>query len=469
MASSNVLSGLYKWLGREEWREPFDELLDRHLADPCQAAGIELDQLADVIGDPSASVVWGCVFEDFLACDLDDGGNIVDDYLKRRGWKESVPNKRYMAALRSSVMSLYEVSDIVRDQSFLARDLLRGGEPVRISEKSATHSLKPWDRLAARVVPVGPRVEMAGGALPFSHELGERIRAGFAELKADARAEALVLAQEKHGGAEIDQFLLDTEMLSRGAFLFTNIWLGDVLQRTLDPRPPTLVNSDGEKIAFTTVRYPLKESVDRAALEDALTAIPVLHRASENHWNWVAPAPPRRGGASAARAPKDAQAFVSLSADGSVNMEDIELEADALKLEANSPTRAQTGRALLEPAIGRFVGEPVVESRTIAEIRANQPTDEGPALASGLSPEEESALIHETLERHYRGLLDEPVPMLGDVSPRKAAKTKKGREKLVACLKLIENGNAQQKADSPMARYDVTWMWEELGIAHLRR
>ena len=150
--------------------------------------------MADVIGNPSASVVWGCAFEDFLACDFDDGSNIVDDYLKRRGWKESVANKRYITALRSSVMSLYEVSDIVRDQSFLARDLLRGGEPVRVSEKSATHSLKPWDRLAARVVRVGPRVEMAGGALPFSHELGERIRAGFAELKVEARAEAVARA-----------------------------------------------------------------------------------------------------------------------------------------------------------------------------------------------------------------------------------------------------------------------------------
>ena len=59
--------------------------------------------------------------------------------------------------------------------------------------------------------------------------------------------------------------------------LFTNIWLGDALQRTLDPRLPTVMNSDGEEIAFTTVRYPLKEPVDRAALADLLTAIPVLH------------------------------------------------------------------------------------------------------------------------------------------------------------------------------------------------
>jgi hypothetical protein len=57
---------------------------------------------------------------------------------------------------------------------------------------------------------------------------------------------------------------------------------------------------------------------------------------------------------------------------------------------------------------------------------------EAPAPSSRLPPDEERAIILETLERHYRGLLDQPVPMLGDVSPRKAARSNKGREKLVA-------------------------------------
>jgi hypothetical protein len=97
------------------------------LAQYAQKADIAFGDLPAVIGDERFAIVWGCVFEDFLARDLDDGRNIVDDYLKRRGWKESVPNKADMAALRSSVMSLYEISGIVRDESFLARDLVRGG------------------------------------------------------------------------------------------------------------------------------------------------------------------------------------------------------------------------------------------------------------------------------------------------------------------------------------------------------
>jgi hypothetical protein len=39
----------------------------------------------------------------------------------------------------------------------------------------------------------------------------------------------------------------------------------------------------------------------------------------------------------------------------------------------------------------------------------------------------------------------------------------------VAWLKLLENGAARQEAVSPMARYDLSWMWTELGIANLRR
>jgi hypothetical protein len=66
-------------------------------------------------------------------------------------------------------------------------------------------------------------------------------------------------------------------------------------------------------------------------------------------------------------------------------------------------------------------------------------------------------------------LLDQRVPALGNVTPRRAAKTGKGRQKLVAWLKYLENGAARHEAGSPMAGYDLRWMWDELGVADLRR
>lgn len=73
------------------------------------------------------------------------------------------------------------------------------------------------------------------------------------------------------------------------------------------------------------------------------------------------------------------------------------------------------------------------------------------------------------MDRHYMDLLDEPVPMLGNMTPRRAAKSAAGRAKLTAWLKLLENGAARQEAASPMAGCDLSWMWVELGVADLRR
>lgn len=462
MANAGALSGVKKWLGREEWQGLFEDLIESHLGAPCTAAGIALDALVGIVGDAAEEVLYACVVEDMLATDFEDGSNIVDDYLKRRGWRESAPNKRYMTALRSSAMSLYEVSDIVRDQSFLARDLLRGGEPVRVSEKMGTRSLKPWDWLAARIVKVGAKAEMAGGVLPLRREVGEVVRDGFFALRTEMRAEARQRAWDRQGVADLDPYALDTDTLRHSAFLFTNFWLDDALQRALHRKLPTLVNNDGETIAFTIVRFPLKPGVDRQALEGGLTAISELRRVSDDHWKWIAPAAPRAG-----KAPEGAQTFVSTLEDGSVSMGDVQLEPDAVKLETNSPQRAQKGQALLGPVIGSFVGPPTVESQTVEEMMASRPAGGERAKPSGLSPEDESVIIREALDRHYRGLLDEPVPALGDVSPRKAAKTKKGREKLVEWLKGLENSNARQTG-SPVASYDTSWLWAELGVADLR-
>ena len=128
--------GLMKWIGRDEWREAFAELFDRHLAHACAGADVDVEDLPSLVADQDFGILWGCAFEDFLSRDLEDGRNVVDDYLKRRGWKESPSDRAYIVALRSSVMSLYEVSGIVPSESFLARDLLRGGDAVGVGWRS---------------------------------------------------------------------------------------------------------------------------------------------------------------------------------------------------------------------------------------------------------------------------------------------------------------------------------------------
>lgn len=441
---THSLSGLMKWCEREEWREPLREMMALHLGEACAQAGIAIVDLPGVIGDDHLGVLWGCVFEDLLTRELEDGKNIVDDYVKRRGWNESVANKRYMASLRSSVLSLYEVSDIVRDEGFLARDLMRGGEPLRVTEKSATHSLRQWDRIAARIVKIGPAFEMSGGALPFHHNLSESLLEAVRQTAKTARVK------------------LDTEGLRTTAFVFTGMWLNDVLDRTLHPKLPELCNSDGDDIVWTTAHYRLVPTATAEAIRHALAAIPSLRPEGERFWNWVE-VKRRRG----KKPPTDKQRFTTELDNGSVILGTLELRGKTLTLEANSTRRAERGRALIEPALIGLVGHAVIESKTVAEMMASRSVIEPERLSSRLTPEEEHAIVHASLERHYRALLDEKVPMLGNKTPRQAAKTAKGRQALIAWLKFLENGTA--KDETGMAGYDLSWMWEELGIVELRR
>ena len=467
MANAKSLAGLMKWLRHDEWRDALNELLDRHLGHACAKADISFDELPGIIGDHHSTVLWGCVFEDLLARELDDGRNIVDEYLKRRGWKESASNKAYVTALRSSVMSLYEISDIVPEESFLARDLVRGGEPVRVSERSGTRYLKPWDRIAARIVRVGSRAQMAGGALPFDYEPSEAVLAALRRAGKKAHAEADKLAHKLgHGvdGALIAEALSDTEVLRASAFMFTNIWLDDLLQRMLNSVLPRMCNTDGDELVFTTASYSLKPDASAEAIRLALAAIPALRPESEIFWNWIGP---KESGSKKRRA--DSQTFITTLDDGSLVLGTVELKDKTLVLEANSQQRAERGRTLIEPQIGGLVGVPVVEARTVAQLMASRPAGKSKPLSSGLSPDEERAVIQESLDRHYMNLLDEPVPMLGNMTPRRAAKSAKGRERLVAWLKFLENGAARHRGGSPMADCDLTWMWEELGVANLRR
>jgi hypothetical protein len=140
-----------------------------------------------------------------------------------------------------------------------------------------------------------------------------------------------------------------------------------------------------------------------------------------------------------------------------------------LVFETNSQQRAERGRTLIAPVLGSLIGVPVIESRTVAQLMASPRSEKSNPSVTGLTPDEERAILQANMDRYYMNLLDEPLPILGDITPRRAAKSAKGRQKLVPWLKLLENHAAKQKTSAAMADYDFTWLWKMLGVADLRR
>ena len=87
-----------------------------------------------------------------------------------------------------------------------------------------------------------------------------------------------------------------------------------------------------------------------------------------------------------------------------------------------------------------------------------------------LTPDEiVEAALRQVLDRHYRETLTSPLPMLGGRTPKQAVRSKAGRQQVVTWLKSGENQDVHRAQIQDGPAYDFTWIWDALGIAHLRQ
>ena len=156
--------------------------------------------------------------------------------------------------------------------------------------------------------------------------------------------------------------------------------------------------------------------------------------------------------------------------DGATVLGTIELADGAVIFSTNSQQRAQRGQELLTPLLGGLVRAPLTKMETAAQAMASPRQRRAADTKNELPTDLRAGIVRATLDKHYRETLDQPVGMLGDISPRAAARTKKGREKVVDWLKFLENQTRHNRdRGDPMGSYDFSWMWTELGVANLRR
>ena len=406
VTNARSLQGLMKWLSRADWRDQFAEVYDHHLLPACRRTGLDAEEVMAILGeDWFMTTVWGCAFEDFLTREGADGRNVVDEYLKRRGWKESASARAYMSALRRSVMSLYEVSDIVRDTSFRARDLVRGGDPILISERSATRSLKQWDHIATRVVLIGSQMHISGAVLPYGRDASEKILKSLhnvAKRKEEQKIADLV-------GCNVDDPAIvnafsQAELLRAVAPTITTVWLIDTIDRATTPQIPEVRNAEGDELLFCTVHYSFAAGATADDIRLALSRCPELRPANATFWNWIEPKPLARTLGIQKQPPKS-QTFSTTMDDGSLVLGNVELTDQTLIFSVNSQARAERGRTLLGEVLHGLVAQPLVEIQTLEQRMATR--DPAPPSRLNLAEQQRRTIIHDGLDRHYRDLLDQ--------------------------------------------------------------
>tara|TARA_R110002072_G_scaffold25582_8_gene85856 strand:- start:1713 stop:3146 length:1434 start_codon:yes stop_codon:yes gene_type:complete len=464
---NTVFEGLVKWMVRGPWPEHFQEAIDDHLHAYCDVHDLDtFDELADKISQHWVSTLNDIAMNDFLSRETEDG-NVVDLYLKRRGWNEKAIPKAYLRGIRDSVMSIYEVSDIEPGKSFLARDLILGGDPIRVEEKSGTQSMLQWEHIAMRIVEVRGHRIIAGGLLPYKPELSEQIieeiymRADGAEVG----IEEMFSEQDETPEPELIQNLSLAMVLKMSAPLFSEAWLaGNVLDPD-DIELPTLFNSEGDEIEFIQLHCKFTKGTTQKQLRSLLDAAEDMEPASAKIWNWVATEPKK----SKLRPKSTGSVTYKSELEGGLLVHGmIELRGKTLEASVNSAERAEQLTKRLRSLLGELVAPPIMVRQTIEQAMADQRGNPTPREQLDLPPDIESQLMKEFYDRHYRETLDQPIPMLGNKSPSDAAKTPKGREKVAAWLKHLETGEAKTRQNKSTDAYDFSWIWQELGVQDLR-
>jgi hypothetical protein len=474
VGSDKAILAIMTWSDKEEWRDRRETVVEDHLGPVSGALELTPDEIVEAAGDRAIGQIVAFAFEDFLTCNFEpDQQNVVDDYLKRRGWKESAPVKRYLRALRDSVVSLYEVTETVPGSHFRARDLVRGGEPIRIADKLASENLVRWDRLAARLLPIGGKTYLSAGVLWLAFDDASEILDQIAKLRASFNRE-IGRQVRRHGilRAALGALPVEDAILSELTPLFSQTWLMTaVRQARVDPSSNT-TNFDGEALAICEARFRLAEPGRASDIEARLDALTEFSRDAPGRpsWAWLSQT---LGSGTDGEGDASRKGTLSVSdQDGDRILGLVQLDANALLLQTNSVERAERGCALLSQALGPLVGAPLTSIQTLQQAMASARTLEAEPIGQAelpFLPEGGEAALRQVLDRHYRETLTSPLLMLGGRTPKQAVRSKAGREQVVTWLKYLENQDVHRARIQNEPAYDFTWIWDALGIAHLRQ
>lgn len=354
---------------------------------------------------------------DFL---LDTGATVLELLLRRAGAGLARGEREYLERMRDTHLRPYQVTDVKSGEGLRLIDLWTG-EQEWVRERLGTSQLVRWDLLAVRLMP-GAEGDLVIDGAPYLYPVASKdvllraLRRAHRDFKREAPFADLVAFFKRLGP------------------LFHHFWLDTVAFRKL----PRLVTAEGDPLVFARAIFDVR---DREALRAALEGHPDLEREDDGGYAWLADAPGFRRGLGR---------FV--------------LERDRLVFETQSEKRVERGRQFLESLAGDSVRFRLVEyedPERAMERLASSPRRE--AAGGAVPPEVEAQVVGEFYAQHYRRWLDEPIPALGDRTPREAARLTRARPKLVALLQEFENMAARERLEGRPA-YDFGWMWAELGL-----
>lgn len=341
----------------------------------------------------------------------------------------SKKNTSFLAALNQSPFSFYLVEEIIPHKRLVLRDLLLNNT-IHVKEKAGAIAKAKGNIVFARLISLKDQaIQISSGVVFLPVRYGMHVL----DLKKE------ILKKEKN--------LTPTSLMKYDNDLRRAYFEWSELAYQL----PKFVNNDGNSILLCTLYYKLSCSPivafhQLASLckgEDPNKLLEQEGHFSKNHelkaieFPW----------------------FKSRSSDWTLGS--INIKKGELIIFANSMERSKKIQKEIEKRLPEAVFEKI-ETVSPDEIKLKGPSKAQPAAPREIS-DNEKEMMASYLENHYREWPNTPLPVLHGMTPREAAKTAEGQERLNLLLYDFEKSNQTKNGHF---RIDVQALREELGLLH---
>ncbi len=215
----------------------------------------------------------------------------------------------------------------------------------------------------------------------------------------------------------------------------------DFREALLDPEPQRVKNEDGEPVQLITVDYDLRCAPGEAC--DAL--LPLSGGLDGGQPGETDDA----GQLVAVTLPWVKEGATSNDLWANTTLGQIRIDGPRLEVFVNSARRAASLHREVEARLGdRAVPGDTFIADDLGELPDWVFPELDPEDQEDMGADAAEALLEEVAERHWEGWLDEPLPELKDTTPREAARTEIGRERLEALLWQLDQENADTVFDA---------------------
>lgn len=370
---------------------------------------------------------------------------LSQNYLLKNGHSLNLEEKSFIEVMNHTFYSFYSVLQVEQDKSIQVKDILLGTIHT-LKERQGTYFLERGDLVCSRILTLN----------------NQSIFVGMAPLKIPVNYFQSILDFKKWLIEENDGHALTAEILHQELDVEVLDFFFELLAVSYKGAQPTLVNTDGELIQFSKTHFKLSISP-----EEALSALLPMTLTKDPDEFLADAKRTKSGKIKSIECPWLKKGNKKHKSWENTVHGHIVIQEGKLILETNSLERTERAKKLLR----KYLGEAVVFQKTLIE----SPKQKMKSLSSSNNLKEDSTpdlmalpevqeQIKKMAKAHWESWFDESIPALENQTPREAAKTNEGRERLEALLLQYERHDSE-KDENHLFKADIDYLRKELMLS----